>query len=245
MIETHGFATVAIGLVRPQIEKTKPPRGLWVPFPLGRPLGEPEDPPFQHRVLSHALNLFERDSGPVILEDFPDDAPSMRDTAGWAAQVVLPNAALPSATDKESWVKGIAAELVSVTPLWQAARRRFGRTTVGLSRIKPEDWAPFAARFVSGEIPQSPVEGFSPALAMRFVADDLKAFYMEAAQAVGAKPSPGQIERWFWYETLAADLLRGVRAAALSSENSGFKTVGSRFIVPVPFVEKLNPRGQP
>ena len=54
MIESRGVATVAIGLVRPHIEKTKAPRGLFVPFPLGRPFGEPEDTAFQARVLMHA-----------------------------------------------------------------------------------------------------------------------------------------------------------------------------------------------
>ncbi len=88
MIEARGIATVVIGLVRPHLESTKSPRGLWVPFPLGRPLGEPEDPAFQRRVLMAALALLERRDGPVLLVDFPEDAPSMTDTAGWTPQVV-------------------------------------------------------------------------------------------------------------------------------------------------------------
>ena len=51
-----------------------PPRALWVPFMLGRPLGVPNDAAFQSKVALSALQLLERDSGPV-LEDFPDDAP--------------------------------------------------------------------------------------------------------------------------------------------------------------------------
>ena len=79
MMEQRGFATVAIGLIRVQMEKVRPPRGLWTPFQLGRPLGEPENSSFQRRVLLAALGLLERTDGPVILEDFPEDPPGWTD----------------------------------------------------------------------------------------------------------------------------------------------------------------------
>jgi len=56
-LEEAGIATVAISLIRPQTEHTKPPRALWVPFELGRPFGPPNDPPFQRRVILAALRL--------------------------------------------------------------------------------------------------------------------------------------------------------------------------------------------
>lgn len=236
MIETRGIATVVIGLVRPHMEKTRPPRGLWVPFPLGRPLGEPENPSFQRRVLMAALGLLEREDGPVILEDFPDDAPSMRDRADWAPQLVLPPATFPSATDSAGWVRGIEAEMAKAMPHWEAARRRFGKTMVGNSRLPAEAWVKFAARFLEGALPDSPVGGLSPGLVVRYVADDLKAFYMEAAQAVGPQPSSAQVNRWFWNGTLAGEFLRALRSAAIASPHTGFNTVGSRFVVPAPFV---------
>ena len=238
MIESRGVATVAIGLVRPHIEKTKSPRGVWVPFPLGRPFGEPENKAFQRRVVMQALALLERPKGPVLLEDFPDDAPSMQDRADWAPQVVIPPHQTPAAADSAAWIAGMAAELKSVTPHWNAAKHRFGRTTVGLSRLAPEAWAPYLTTFIKGEIPESPVAGLSPALVARYIADDMKAFYTEAVQAIGPQPSGLQANQWFWGQTLAADLLRALRSAALNSDNNGFKTAGSRFIVPAPFVAK-------
>jgi hypothetical protein len=239
MIESRGVATVVIGLVRPHMESTKSPRGLWVPFPLGRPLGEPEDPAYQRRVLMQALGLLERPDGPVLLVDFPDDAPSMRDTAAWTAPTV-PEPRLPSppGTDAAAWIAGVQAELAQVIPLWQAAQQRFGRTTVGNSRLEVAAWAPFAARFLGGEIPDSPIEGISPAVLMRYIADDLKALYAEAAQASGPQPSGAQVNRWFWDRTLAADFLRALRSAALTSAHNGFKTAGSRFVVPAPYVTR-------
>jgi hypothetical protein len=236
IIESRGIATVVLGLVRPHMEKTKPPRGLWVPFPLGRPLGEPEDKAFQLRVLAAALGLLERRDGPVLLVDFPEDAPSMTDTPGWAPQVELPRrpAALPDRP--AGWAAALAAELAAVIPHWKSALARFGRTTVGNSRLATDAWTPFAIRFLTEEIPESVVSGLSPVLLLRYIADDLKALYMEAVQVAGPAPSSAQVNRWFWYETLAADLLRALRAAAIASQHTGFNTAGSRFLVPAPFV---------
>jgi hypothetical protein len=41
---------VQISLVREHTEKINPPRALWVPFELGRPVGPPDEPAFQRRV---------------------------------------------------------------------------------------------------------------------------------------------------------------------------------------------------
>ncbi len=238
MLESRGIRTVTIGLVRPHMETTRPPRGVWVPFPLGRPLGEPENPAFQRRVLLQALRLVDRAEGPVILEDFPEDAPSMRDTARWMPQVVLPDRAPQLPIDAVGWSSALHSELKKVIPHWEAARHRFGRTTVGLSRLTPAEWPAYAAQFLAGNLPASPVAGLSPALVLRYLSDDLKALYGEAVQAIGPQPSPAHVNRWFWGETIAADLLRALRTASTTSPNDGFKTVGGRFLVPGPYVAK-------
>ena len=72
-IEEEGIATVAIALVRPQAERTRPPRALWVPFELGRPFGPPNDPAFQKQVILAALRLLEvqpQDSRRMSARDF-------------------------------------------------------------------------------------------------------------------------------------------------------------------------------
>jgi hypothetical protein len=74
------------------------------------------------------------------------------------------------------------------------------------------------------------------ALSMRFLADDIKAMYSEAAQAAGAPPASRQIDNWFWNSTIAGALLRALRRVALSSSNNALKTVGGRFFVAPPFV---------
>ena len=83
-MEEEGLPTTQISLVREHTEKIKPPRALWVPFELGRPLGPPNDAAFQKRVLIAALKLLEASGGPV-LEDYPEDAPGGGESVGpWA-----------------------------------------------------------------------------------------------------------------------------------------------------------------
>ena len=76
----------------------------------------------------------------------------------------------------------------------------------------------------------------SAALALRFLADDLKALYGEAAQAEGDTPSARQIDGWFWRQTVAGQLLIALRAHALTSSDNAYKTVGGRFLVPAPYL---------
>ena len=50
-----GIATVTLASTLSVVERTQPPRALWCDFPLGRPLGKPQDPEFQHDVLALSL----------------------------------------------------------------------------------------------------------------------------------------------------------------------------------------------
>lgn len=234
MLEDHGLATTVIGLVRPHMVKAANPRGLFVPFPLGRPLGEPGDAAFQRQVLLAALGLLERADGPVILADFPADAPTQAGTPGWRPALHLPPPARPASPDE--WAASLAAEIALVRPAWHQAQARFGRTTVGMSGLAPEAWPGFASAFLGADHPAAPVGFASAALALRFMADDLKAFYTEAAQSSGPAPAPDQASAWLYGATLAGRLLVALRAAALAGEDGGFKTAAGRFLVPVPFL---------
>jgi hypothetical protein len=232
MLESRGVPSVAIGAVRVQMEKTQPPRGLFVPFQLGRPLGEPEDVAFQRRVLLQALRLLERTDGPVILEDFPDDPPGWFDTPGWVPPVVL---AVGTPDTPVAWQAAFAAELAALQPAWQRARTRFGRSTVGLSFVAPAEWPGLVAQFLGGALPTVPGHA-TAALTLRFLCDDIKALYGEAGQADGRAPSARQLDGWFWRGTLGGRLLVALRAVAMASENNALKTVGGRFFVPVPWL---------
>jgi hypothetical protein len=69
IVERAEIATVSISLLREVVSVIRPPRALFVPFPLGYPLGAPNDPALQRRVIAAALALLERNDVP-ILEEF-------------------------------------------------------------------------------------------------------------------------------------------------------------------------------
>ncbi len=66
-IEREGIATVSISLLREVTAVIRPPRALFVSFPMGYPLGAPNLPELQHRVIAAALELLERNDAPVLV----------------------------------------------------------------------------------------------------------------------------------------------------------------------------------
>lgn len=67
-LEREGITTVSLSLLREVAAVIKPPRTLFVPFPMGFPLGEPNNLELQQRVIAAALALLERNDVPLLLE---------------------------------------------------------------------------------------------------------------------------------------------------------------------------------
>ena len=228
-LEEEGIATVAVVLIRPQAENTKPPRALWVPFELGRPFGPPNDPAFQKRVLLAALNMLVEAGGPVRIIDFPDDDPRARADPAW--QPPFTPAAVASGS-AESHASRLEAEIL----LLQDAHRRWmeqhGRSTVGLSGLAIGDCARYVADWLRGKAPPSPRDGFSAPLILRFAVDDLKAYALEAASSGSAKPSSFQLTDWFWDETAIGAALHVLRKLLQAHEDERLRLIISNFVVP-------------
>ena len=133
-LESEGIMTTAIGLVRENAESMQPPRMLWVPFPLGYPLGRPGDADFQHRVIAHALDLLARPDGPV-LEDFAEEA-------GIEAPETAPACPISFArtlADDGSWRARLERELADLRPWYELGVRRRGRTTAAICAAPERD----------------------------------------------------------------------------------------------------------
>jgi hypothetical protein len=228
-LEEDGIPTVAISLVRPQTERTRPPRALWVPFELGRPFGPPSDAAFQQRVIVAALGMLEAPRGPVLLEDFPDDDPRARPDPAWRPP--LAKAALADASPAVL-ADALDAEAPRLAEAYARAAQRHGRTTVGLSGLGIDAAPRYVADFLRGRPVASPQPDMSPVLALRFAADDLKAYYTEAASAGAALPSSRQIGDWFWHDTAAGAGLQALRQAHLDSGDDRLKLIATMFLVP-------------
>ncbi|HUB13006.1 MAG TPA: hypothetical protein VMB34_13715 [Acetobacteraceae bacterium] len=225
-LEAEGLATVAISLIRPQTENTRPPRALWVPFELGRPFGPPSDPAFQRRVLLAALRLLERSDGPVLLEDFPDDDPRAQPDPAWQPP------AIPGGSDGASLASSLEAEVAALRHAHQHWQARHRRTTVGVSGLKIADAAHYVAEWLRENNPVSPREGFSAPLLLRFAVDDLKAYALEAAAAGAANPSSRQLGDWLWSQTATGAAIHALRAALLHHEDQRLRLIAESFIIP-------------
>jgi hypothetical protein len=65
-IENRGIPTASITMLPDITRKIRPPRALAVPYPLGFPLGEANNPSLQTEVLLALMALLDRDDVPVL-----------------------------------------------------------------------------------------------------------------------------------------------------------------------------------
>ena len=195
---------------------------MWVPFPFGRPLGPPNRPDIQLDVLRRTLALVAQTSGPA-LTDYPDnidDEPT--EDSAWSCPVTFP-AALP-----ESKSGALAAQLQQeaqlLRPWFDEGLRKRGRTTVGISGKGVEsigEMLEIVAKFAVDADMAVP-DGYDhpmPQL-MRFITDDIRDFYYEAAisKPGAAFPSPSDLLEWFFLTTVAGDVFYQVRERLLAAD---------------------------
>lgn len=227
-LEDAGLPTVAVSLIRLHTEKIGSPRALWVPFELGRPIGAPKDASFQTRVITAALRLVETAPAPGTIEDFPDDDPTGVDLPGWQPPFALP----PGIPDDGHGEDALRQETESIAPYYERFVAANRRTTVGLSGLAIEDCIRFLARFLSGmPLPDVPLQP-SPVQVLRWVVDDLKAYYLEAMSADGLIPASRQMQTWFWDRTRVARAIIALRVQLLASDDKRAQAIGRMNMVP-------------
>ena len=205
-LERTGLVTVGITMVREHTEKVKPPRALWVPYPYGRPLGAPDDVDLQLRVIRAALDLYGAADGPV-LADFEDET--------FDGDLTLPQAAdSPLSPDG---ARDAAFEVTTLRPYYeQWLAGHANRTGVGVSGIDQRRFRGairFLEAYARGEDAdmQERPESTSREQFMRWIVDDLKAFYLEARMAQHPHATTQEVYGWLWRQTALAGLLRDVR----------------------------------
>jgi len=227
-LEEEGIATVAVVLIRPQAENTKPPRAVGT-VRAGAAVRPPNAPAFQKRVILAALGMLVEDGGPVRIIDFPDDDPRARPDPAWQPPF------MPAAVANGS-AESLASRLEAEILLLQGAHRRWmaqhGRSSVGLSGFAIGDCARYVADWLRGKAPPSPRDGFSAPLILRFAVDDLKAYGLEAAGAGAAKPSSRQLTDWFWNETATGAAIHVLREVLQAHEDERLRLIVSNFVVP-------------
>ena len=231
-LEKEGLPTTQISLIRLHTETIKPPRALWVPFELGRPLGIPNDPAFQKEVLLAALKLLEVPEGPV-LEDFPKDVPvSNEQTTVLACPLNITIEDTSGDTEIEKLCAAFKSEMMSMRPWYDVAIKKRGRTTVGISKLDLAAMSDFVCSFVESNVLENPRQDISLADELRFTIEDLKTYYFEAVTAQPGMEisSARSLLGWFWGDTIAGKTLLAVAEVCVKSKDESLQRIGKGLI---------------
>ncbi len=208
----------------------KPPRALWVPFELGRPIGQPNDAEFQKRVLRACLGLLDADSGPVLedyTEDIPVDATAV-DFTGMSCPIDLPS--LPS-NDSEL-TQSLLQEIGQIAPWYEVAVNRRNRTTVGISELDILAAGRFLVDFIEDPATPSPRPEVEIGPMLKFACEDLKAFYSEAMSAQPGMSSSLAVENWLWNETVLGKTIWKFREEQVDNPDSYTSYLAKRGLIP-------------
>lgn len=243
--EEEGIPTTQISLIRKHTEIMKPPRALWVPFELGRPVGVPNDPAFQTRVLMAALKLLEAGSGP-LLEDYPEEAPVSEGEVTALSCPVDFGAKSNELTETEKLCSAFKREMISMRPWYDLAVQKRGRTTVGVSKVKLDDLDDFICSFLKGNTPENPRDDIALPYTLNLATDDVKAYYFEAITSQPGQESPSNkvLSDWFYDETIAGKVMFTLRDQGKKSNDGLMKILGSVLVVPAAQVNKKKAHGK-
>ena len=132
--------------MREHSEKINPPRALWVPFPLGRPMGAADSPDLQRRLFEAGLDLLARSDVPV-LENFSDQRQKAitEKTVSWSCPVNLP----PCTGGMKNPIGALAKEISLLTPCRVSNSAKKGRKVFGVSGLDIYEIATFIDGFIA------------------------------------------------------------------------------------------------
>ena len=234
--EEEGLSTTQISLIRLHSERIKPPRALWVPFELGRPLGVPNDSRFQKRVLRAAFALLDSGSGPVIA-DYPEDIPAAVDgDAAEAMNGMVCAVDFPAPPDPTAPTSGIGValmkEIAALGPWYDIAVSRRGRTTVGPSGLSIVDAGKYLAAFLEDQDVPCPRDDMPVDRVLKLAYEDLKAYYTEAITMQQGYSTSHQVEDWLFGETALGRALWRLRDLCLANAGAVYGYLGQNSIVP-------------
>ncbi len=228
-LEDEGIPTVSISLIREHTAAIRPPRALWVPFMLGRPLGVPNDSGFQRKVMLAALDLLERDAGPV-LEDFPEDAPYEDlgvEPEGLACPVTFPRRRSEGTLEER-----LGDEIAQLQAWHDLAVRHRARTTLGATGMSPQEIGAFLIASIGDGAQVSYRADLAVAAALKLATDELKAYYYEAKSVQPGRHTPADIQDWFWMETSAGQVFFEIYKVASKSADPSMKPLATVALVP-------------
>ncbi|MDP6862964.1 MAG: hypothetical protein VX360_00705 [Actinomycetota bacterium] len=201
IFEAEGLATIALGSIKTQLEGTAPPRGLWCDFPLGRPLGVPSDPEFQHRVLAKAFELLDSPE-PVFAEYDVSIADDETDVL-----------ACPMPPRHDPDAHPAVDEANGLRPAYERAITQYGNRVGAGRAVQVDDIAAAIEAFVKIAEGTPWKEAGVPGIPSR-VSQDVRGYYETAALELSDHaPSAWAGTRWFLDHTEAGKVVMAARQA--------------------------------
>ncbi len=200
VFEAAGLSTIVLASMKEVAERMMPPRTLYCEFPLGRPLGRPDDVELQIDVLNRAFALL--DSDEPTLETYPlviesDETPL---TCSIPPRF---DATLPPAVDEAQGLRAAYDRSLESRGITSVGRAIDADTVVDALNVLHQ-WAegsPWTETPLPGKITIA-------------VCHDIRAYYAEAALELATGPAPGgrAVEEWFYTETEAGKTMMAARA---------------------------------
>ena len=220
---------MVIALVPQHAQRIKPPRTLLVPFDMGRPMGVPDDAGFQHRVLTAALELLERIDGPVF-QDYEEQAPARENESmeGWSCPVTFSKKGVDESPEQQ-----LLNEIGLLQPWYDKGKAERGYTSFGVSEMRLEEIVSFLVSILEGKPEGGEARSkYSISDALKYAAEDLKAFHNEAAISQPGLVTASEVENWYWGETAAGRLVREIKKTCTDHADPMVKIVAAFTLVP-------------
>jgi len=169
-----------------------------------------------------------------VLVDFPDDAPTAADATTPLVCPVSFASPPEELSDVDLLRAALQREIAQLRTWYDLAVTRYGRTTVGVSRLTPEEMGTFVGAFLDGQAPPNPRADVPLAALFRYAVEDLKAYYCEA---LAAQPGYNTVDSttladWFWRETTAGRVLFAVYEVCKQSAIAGMQVVATGSLIP-------------
>lgn len=168
--------------------------------------------------------MLDKTDGSIIENFLEDVAARPQDESLWVCPVTF-------AFDETTGTlpEKVLAEITLLQPWYDKGKSlRAGTTSVGLSGMDIKSVVDYLGQFITADIPDEKNAGEQ----LKHASEDLKAFYNEAATSQPGSSTAGELEDWYWQDTVAGRLVREVRQVCNESDNGMIKLTASFLLVP-------------
>jgi hypothetical protein len=151
---------------------------------------------------------------------------------GWSCPVTFSKKG-----DDESLEQQLLNEIGLLQPWYDKGKKERGYTSFGVSEMSLEGIVSFLASFLEEELEDKPASNeasvkYSISDALKYAAEDLKAFHNESATSQPGQVTAAEVENWYWGETAAGRLVREIKKTCTDHADPMVKIVAAFTLVP-------------